>query len=76
MKKNKSTCPYRDKNNCRHKDRQLNKRGHKRNCGYKLSPESCPLFLDWVEVIDMEYLEKESILEPINPSLNDIQDLT
>jgi len=59
--RNSHQCPYRDNNSCTHKDRKLNSNGRKRSCGFKNCPESCSMYLDWVDMVDMEYLEKESL---------------
>lgn len=76
MKKSKDYCPYKDGKKCFHKDGEFNKKGNKRKCGYPRCPESCSMYLDWVDMIDMDYLEKKSISTPINPLKNNIGELT
>ena len=56
-------CPYRENNSCTHKDRRLNNKGVKRACGFLKCPENCVMYLDYIERIDMDYLEKESLRE-------------
>ena len=74
MKKSKDYCPYKDKQKCMHKDNHFNKNGNVRRCGYSKSPESCPMYLDWVELIDMDYLEKSVNLEPLNREIRVSED--
>ena len=67
MRKPKDYCPYKDKRKCLHKDSNFTKQGNIRKCGYPKSPESCSMYLDWVELIDMDYLEKSTITEGLEP---------
>lgn len=39
----------------------IEKTSKKRRCGYKTNPEDCAMYMDWVELIDMEYLEKSKL---------------
>ncbi len=74
--KPKNHCPYREGTKCTHKDREFNKKGNKRKCGFPKSPESCDMYLDWVDMIDMDYLEKRTISTPTNPPKNNKGDNT